>query len=678
MFLFLLFQFQHIITVEYHTFCIIGAGPSGVQLGQMMKTNDLDYVIFEGSNTAGNFYTKYPRHRKLISINKRYTGESNTEFNLRHDWNSILHAHCSSCHPRRRDYEEKNPLYFTSRSKKMFPDADGLVEYLQYYSSIFDLNIRYHHKMNDIHSVEIDNSTIYEMKNQHHVKFHCKVIILATGIAKQKTYKTPGYEHLLKYKDMPLDLDYYEGKTVLIIGSGNSGFETAQHISSVTNSIMITTRDRIKNAYQTHYVGDLRAVNNDLLDTYQLKSLDASVNLDLDEAVFVKTESGKVVIVESVESRATVASADIIIDCTGFQFDNSIFRNMSKKDEVKFPAITNFYGFAGKPNIYVGGVASHGVDYKKSAGGFIHGYRYTSRLLVNTLLRKYKKQKWPSRRIPIEEFPVYLMKQLNEVSANYQMFAIICDFYIIGKKYVYHYPDFPSSGIINVAYLTKRKFINETYLYVNLQYGLNFSGPGADVLREDRVAEGPLKAHESNFLHPTFYYYKNLPKTIGSKDKCWPHLPKPDNIHHIFETLSTFWYDEPDSQRPFRLFLKKILNHDFRYRLQSECIFFSLLSTKKHFFCEKFSKEIIREDSLQTKVLPHPSYHTDDQLVRKLKPKKIVSSVEYAQSISNEMVSPTNLYTKLVNGEKVKGENFWDNFYNSMTFPIIYSLIHKR
>ena len=40
--------------------------------------------------TPGSFFTKYPVHRTLISINKRNTGKSNKEFNLRHDWNSLI------------------------------------------------------------------------------------------------------------------------------------------------------------------------------------------------------------------------------------------------------------------------------------------------------------------------------------------------------------------------------------------------------------------------------------------------------------------------------------------------------------------------------------------------------------------------------------------------------------
>ena len=42
------------------------------------------------NDSLGSFYVRYPRHRTLISINKRFTGTTNHEFNLRHDWNSLI------------------------------------------------------------------------------------------------------------------------------------------------------------------------------------------------------------------------------------------------------------------------------------------------------------------------------------------------------------------------------------------------------------------------------------------------------------------------------------------------------------------------------------------------------------------------------------------------------------
>ena len=55
--------------------------------------------------------------RNLISLNKRNTGRNHPEFNLRHDWNSLL--------------DNQNCAPVTNRTTKRFPPADYLVEYLR-------------------------------------------------------------------------------------------------------------------------------------------------------------------------------------------------------------------------------------------------------------------------------------------------------------------------------------------------------------------------------------------------------------------------------------------------------------------------------------------------------------------------------------------------------------------
>ena len=75
---------------ESHDYCILGAGPGGLQVGQLMLNRGWDYVMLERKPSAGSFFDRYPVHRQLISLNKRFTGRKDHEFNLRHDWNSLL------------------------------------------------------------------------------------------------------------------------------------------------------------------------------------------------------------------------------------------------------------------------------------------------------------------------------------------------------------------------------------------------------------------------------------------------------------------------------------------------------------------------------------------------------------------------------------------------------------
>lgn len=43
----------------------------------------------------------------------------------------------------------------------------------------------------------------------------------------------------------------------------------------------------------------------------------------------------------------------------------------------KYPLIRASYESKGSRGLFILGTASHSVDYRKSAGGFIHGFRYT-------------------------------------------------------------------------------------------------------------------------------------------------------------------------------------------------------------------------------------------------------------------------------------------------------------
>ena len=56
---------------------------------------------------------------------------------------------------------------------------------------------------------------------------------------------------------------------------------TADNLTGSTALIHIVSPEPVKFAWKTHYVGDLRAVNNNFLDTYQLKSQNAVLDANI-------------------------------------------------------------------------------------------------------------------------------------------------------------------------------------------------------------------------------------------------------------------------------------------------------------------------------------------------------------------------------------------------------------
>ncbi|CAL4236303.1 unnamed protein product, partial [Meganyctiphanes norvegica] len=117
-------------------YCVIGAGPAGLQIGYFLHRAGRDYLIFERNNHSGSFFSVYPRHRRLISINKRHTGRHNREFNERHDWNSLL--------------SDDDTLLFKHFSQEFFPHSDDMVKYLGEFAQRLGLRVRYSVSMGSV------------------------------------------------------------------------------------------------------------------------------------------------------------------------------------------------------------------------------------------------------------------------------------------------------------------------------------------------------------------------------------------------------------------------------------------------------------------------------------------------------------------------------------------------
>src|SRR6202008_4008812 len=78
-----------------------------------------------------------------------------------------------------------------------------------------------------------------------------------------------------RYETVPVDPRDFTDQRVLIIGKGNSALETADNLIETAAVIHVAGPSSMRLAWRTHYVGHLRAVNNNFLDTYQLKSQNA-------------------------------------------------------------------------------------------------------------------------------------------------------------------------------------------------------------------------------------------------------------------------------------------------------------------------------------------------------------------------------------------------------------------
>lgn len=414
---------------EYHKYIIIGAGPGGLQMGYFFGLKDRDYLILEKSAEAGASFKKNPVHRKMISINKKYNFFEEEEFNWRHDWNSLL--------------SDDADMRFTQYTDDLFPHADDYVRYLGDFANKFALQIRYGAEVTRISRPEGD---LFKISTAAGEEFTCEVVLLALGSAEpQIPEEIEGIELATLYENQPLDLDAYRNKRVGILGQGNSAFETADHIAGAAAIVNILAKSPIRFAWDTHYPGDLRAINNNVFDMYQLKSLNAVLNPRVKK--IERTPAGTLVTTHEYDYPTSPVPGtlqltreyDVVICCCGWRFVPERLFAPEIMPETwhngKYPALTTRWESVNVQNLYFIGGAMVGND-KKSASGFIHGYRYNIRVLSNLLEERYENVPYPKTVMDAFEWDKiadYVYQRASISAALFQLYGTLCDVIVVDR-----------------------------------------------------------------------------------------------------------------------------------------------------------------------------------------------------------------------------------------------------
>lgn len=370
--------------------CVIGAGPAGLQAGASLKSMGLTVRILERGPGVGTFFRRYPRHRQLISINKPHTGLSHPEQRLRFDWNSLL--------------SEDGPL-FTAHSKRYFPPADDYVAYLEHFAEtladeiLCDAEVTRIARAGDGFSVTLADGRNLEAAQ----------VIVATGVSLPWLPEIDGIEHVELYTEFDTDPDRFADKRVLILGKGNSAFETADSLTETTQAIHVMSPDPVKFAWNTHFVGHLRAVNNNFLDTYQLKSQNALIDATPRR---IDRRDGQIVVtaeMSAAEGHEIVLAYDHVIACTGFRFDPALLDpgiRPRMRRMGKFPAMETNWECEGVPGLWFAGTIMQCRDFKKTMSGFVHGFRHNVAALCEFVAARARGTDYPTDRVDLSATPL--------------------------------------------------------------------------------------------------------------------------------------------------------------------------------------------------------------------------------------------------------------------------------
>lgn len=520
-------------------YVVVGGGPSGIQAAYFLERAGRDYLLVEAGDGPGTFFTKFPRHRTMISNNKVHTGWDDPELNLRVDWNSLLS-------------EDYHPL-FTAVTPRYFPPADDFVGYLGDFARTHGLRIRSNTRITHIaRPAAADGSGPgdFVLTAEDGSVLRARRLITATGVSLPYVPPFEGAELAEHYDEVSVDPGDFTGKRVLIVGRGNSAFETADNLIETAAVIHVAGPGSLNLAWQTHFVGHLRAVNNNFLDTYQLKSQNAL--LDGEIVRIRRDEDGRYHVAVKflrVDEIVKEIPYDRVILATGFRFDASIFAEECRPEltiKDRFPAQTDAWESVNVPDLYFTGTITQVRDFKKSTSGFIHGFRYGVQALHRIMEQRYHGRPWPRRELDPTPAAVAdaVIERINRTSALWQMFGFLCDAVVVsGTGAVGYHEEVPVDHLHRVV--GDGAFgAADRYLTVTLEYGEDHDKVNPFDVSVGRLSQQAATGLDGRYLHPVVRLFQDGKQAAE---------------HHLTENLENEWDSEDVHRAPLVRFLAEQL-----------------------------------------------------------------------------------------------------------------------
>ncbi len=470
-----------------HRYLIVGAGPGGLQLSYFLHRAGADYLTLEREDAPGSFFRHYPRHRRLISLNKVHSPAEDPETALRWDWNSLL--------------SDAPGLLFPRYSQEYFPKAGDLVRYLADFHRVHGLNVRFSAPAD---RVEKAGGRFLVHTGSQVLRAEC--LIIATGWGGPYIPPIPGIELATGYEDMPTAGEAFAGQRVLIIGKGNSAFETAQALLAHASFVHLASPHPVRLAWNSKHPGDVRGQYGALLDSYWFKTLHGVLECQIDR---IWREGGRfkaAITYTLADGEQALLEYDAVLRCTGFTMDAALFGASCRPqlaEDGRIPAIRPDFQSANVDGLYFAGTLMQGRDRRRASSAFIDGFRYNLRTMAALLLERYDQVPLACQVLPVDagRLTEVMLDRVNFSSALWTQFEYLADAYLVDEAagQVRHYADLPEDYAVN-------RFGGDGLCFtVTLRWGRRDYGD-VFAIRRHPV---PERADECAFLHPVIRAWRS-------------------------------------------------------------------------------------------------------------------------------------------------------------------------
>ena len=382
---------------------VVGSGPGGLQSAYCLGRIGIPrYAVLSRDDAPGGMFRRFPVFQRLISWTKpRAPFERETREYEWYDHNSLLG-----------DEPEHRGLMpnFMDRTFDL-PAREEMEAGLLSYVERTGIAIRYECV---VEKVARDGNELVLSTSDG--EYRCRAAIFALGVTEPWRPDLEGVDAARHYADTGRPADY-DGKSVVIIGKRNSGFEVAQGLLPWARQITLVSPRPVQTA-----VLALSALRVRYLHPYDEYVRGGSGTYVLDAAIerIERTGTGFRVHAEGTTWEGKYElEADEVIVATGFRtpLEPLAELDVATVADGRIPAQTPFWESVSAPGVYFAGNATQGSPGMSKHGASanstsVNGFRYNARVLVEHLARTHFGIEPGRRRLASADVVPYLLAEL--------------------------------------------------------------------------------------------------------------------------------------------------------------------------------------------------------------------------------------------------------------------------
>jgi thioredoxin reductase len=382
---------------------VVGSGPGGLQTSYALSRLGIEHAVISQDESPGGMFRKWPIYQRLLSWTKPDAPhERSSRAYEWYDHNSLIAE----------EPELRATVAAEMDRSHMVPARDEMERGLAVFAERGGLRVRYGCRWESTRP-EHEGYVLVTSDGE----YRCRAVVFALGVTEPWKSPIPGIQDVPHYAETPAAREF-EGKSVLVIGKRNSGFELADGLEPWARQIYLVSPRPV----QTSVIA-LSTVRVRYYEPLEDASWGGGT-FALDAAVdrIERTPEGGF----RLHARGTtrpgeiVLEADAAIAATGFRTplrDLDGVHGIATVADGRVPALTPYWESTTHAGMYFAGNAMQGAAGLRkngvgSASGTVSGFRYNARLLARRIAQRLgTRPEW--RRLERDDLVPFLLSELR-------------------------------------------------------------------------------------------------------------------------------------------------------------------------------------------------------------------------------------------------------------------------